>query len=173
MGKVQHQKQDSKINLLCPNLRITFGNKNTTRNETKESKTFTNNKGRNFWIALLVVFLPELDWSCVRCNEDDTTQKWTQRCRKDWSGQSLEKKHSRVWKLQVKVNTNYSIILLKLWGTSLSAFFSFFAAVIIYFTKGMLRKGKGGRQVVPNHPLPACKQWLFNATEFYFWRDPV
>lgn len=76
-----------------------FGKKNTSRNKMNESKTFKN----NFWIVLLVVFLPELDRSCVWCNKDDTTKKWTQWSRKDWSGQSLEKKHGGVWKVQVKV----------------------------------------------------------------------
>lgn len=99
----------------------------------------------NFWIVLLVVFLPELDRSCIWCDEDDATKKRTQWCRKDWSGQSLKKKHSRVWKLQVKVTQMISlyfqtIVEAALWTT----YFHF--VVVIYFTKEVVRKGKEGRQ---------------------------
>lgn len=79
----------------------------------------------NFWIVLLVVFLPELDRSCIWCDKDDTTKKWTQRSRKDRSGQSLEKKHSRVWKLQVKVTQMISSYYQNIVEAALQTIFAF------------------------------------------------
>lgn len=101
----------------------------------------------NFWIVLLVVFLPELDRSCIWCDKDDTTKKWTQRSRKDWSGQSLEKKHSRVWKLQVKVTQIIESWFHHTIKTLLRQLFKpFLPFYYLFYQRGGGRRGNEGRQ---------------------------